>query len=640
MPIESNSAKKEGTSSGGEQSAKKRKTVKMVEKLFQRAKRERAKYDKDWVENYKFFRGNQWTEKRPSYRHSEVLNFVHAAIQTIVPILTDRRPNIEALPENPSDFEFAEILTQVLRGKWDRETWGQIVAEGIVDACIYGTAISEQPWNPDLLDGLGDYEFKTVDPMYVYPAPDSHDINSDNNDFLIIAKPTDINEVKRKYPKAAHNIKSDISDVDLAKTAKTDMDDYRIRSASDNMSLVQGERPQDAEQTDKILLITAWIKDETLIEEEIQEKSEDGSIKKGFRTKKKYPNGRKIVIGSNQLLEDDHNEYLDGKFPYAKLVDYIMPREFWGQGEVEQLKGPQQLINKLMSYTMDVISLMGNPVWKNPTGSGVFSESLTNQPGLVIDHIDGFEPKREQGENVQPSIFQAFDRLRDVFDTISGVNEVTQGAQPRNASGVAIDSLMEAAQTKIRLKGRNVEAWLTAVGQQFASRILQFYSIPRIIRITENENAAKYFKIAIDTVTDEAGEAHHVATVQKFENQPVEQEGAEPPLIGQPVEAAEQQLVAQAPMQFEIKGNLDIRITIGTSLPHAKAKKEERANQLYQLGIYDVEDLLTDLEHPRQAKILEKFNQRQFEAAQAEAQAAALQRQPGATALQTPNPGV
>jgi hypothetical protein len=53
-----------------------------------------------------------------------------------------------------------------------------------------------------------------------------------------------------------------------------------------------------------------------------------------------------------------------------------------------------------------------------------------------------------------------------------------------------------------------------------------------------------------------------------------------------------------------------------------------------------VEDLLTDLEHPRQAKILEKFNQRQFEAAQAEAQAAALQGQPGATALQTPNPGV
>jgi hypothetical protein len=626
MPIESDSSKKEGTTSDGEQGEKARKTVKMVEDLFQRAKRARANYDTDWIENYKFFRGRQWTEKRPSYRHSEVLNFIHAAIQTIVPILTDRRPNIETVPENPSDFEFSEIMTQVLRGKWDRESWGQIVAEGIVDACIYGTAISEQPWNPDLLSGLGDYEFKTVDPMYVYPAPESHDINSENNDYLIIAKPHDLNEIKRKYPKRAHKLKSDISDVDMSKTAKIDMDDFRVRSASDNLSLVQGERPMDSDQPNKILLITAWIRDETLIEEEIKTKSEDGTLKKGFRTKKKYPNGRKIVLASGQLLEDGDNEYLDGKFPYAKLVDYIMPREFWGQGEVEQLKGPQQLINKLMSYTMDVISLMGNPVWKNPTGSGVFSESLTNQPGLVIDHIDGFEPKREQGENVQPSIFQAFDRLRDVFDTISGVNEVTQGAQPRNASGVAIDSLMEAAQTKIRLKSRNVEAWLTAVGQQMGSRILQFYSIPRIVRITENENAAKYFKIAIDEVTDESGEAQRIATVQQFD--------------GVEDEAGNQQMIPGEPQQFEIKGNLDVRITIGTSLPFAKAKREERARELYSQGIYDVEDYLTDLEHPRKEKILEKFNQRQFEAAQAEAQAAALAGQPGAMALQTPTQGV
>jgi len=627
MPIESDSSKKEGTTSDGEQGEKARKTVKMVEDLFQRAKRARANYDTDWIENYKFFRGRQWTEKRPSYRHSEVLNFIHAAIQTIVPILTDRRPNIETVPENPSDFEFSEIMTQVLRGKWDRESWGQIVAEGIVDACIYGTAISEQPWNPDLLSGLGDYEFKTVDPMYVYPAPDSHDVNSENNDYFIIAKPHDLNEVKRKYPKRAHKLKSDISDVDMSKTAKIDMDDFRVRSASDNLSLVQGERPMDSDQPNKVLLITAWIRDETLIEEEIKTKSEDGSLKKGFRTKKKYPNGRKVVIAAGQMLEDGENEYLDGKFPYAKLVDYIMPREFWGQGEVEQLKGPQQLINKLMSYTMDVISLMGNPVWKNPTGSGVFSESLTNQPGLVIDHIDGFEPKREQGENVQPSIFQAFDRLREVFDTISGVNEVTQGAQPRNASGVAIDSLMEASQTKIRLKSRNVEAWLTAVGQQMGSRILQFYSIPRIVRITENENAAKYFKIAIDEVTDESGEAQQrIATVQQFDS--VEDE------------SGNQQMIPGEPQQFEIKGNLDVRITIGTSLPFAKAKREERARELYSQGIYDVEDYLTDLEHPRKEKILEKFNQRQFEAAQAEAQAAALAGQPGASALQTPTQGV
>jgi hypothetical protein len=394
------------------------------------------------------------------------------------------------------------------------------------------------------------------------------------------------------------------------------MDDFRVRSPTDNLSLVQGERVEDADMPNQILVVTCWLNDDTLVEEEIQQKSEDGTLKKGFRTKKKYPNGRKLVIAGGQLLEDIENPYLDGKFPFARLIDMTMPREFWGQGEVEQLKGPQQILNKLMSYALDILSLVGNPVWKNPTGSGVFSETLTNQPGLVIDHIDGFEPRREMGADVQPSIFQAFDRMRDVFDQISGINEVTQGAQPRNASGVAIDSLMEAAQTKLRLKGRNIEAWLTKAGQQQASRILQFYSIPRIVRITENEDAVKYFKFAIDEVSDEAGETRTVATVQPFESV-------------QGMDAS--QMVPGQVQQFEIKGNLDVKVTTGSSLPFAKAKREARAKELYQLGIYDEEDLLTDLEHHRKEQILEKLARRKEQAAamaQEEAMAQAQQQQP------------
>jgi hypothetical protein len=210
------------------------------------------------------------------------------------------------------------------------------------------------------------------------------------------------------------------------------------------------------------------------------------------------------------------------------------------------------------------------------------------------------------GEDVQPSVWQAFDRIQNVFEKISGVNEVTQGATPRNASGVAIDSLQEAAQTRIRLKSRHVEAWLTQVGQQFASRILQFYSTPRIIRITDNPEAEKYFKIAIDDVLDESGEVQKkVATVQTFEQTP---EGI---------------LAPQGTRQFDIKGNLDIRITTGTTLPFARAQKKAQAKELFQLGIYDAEDLLNDLEHPSKEKIIEKFNARK----QAEMEAAMAAQQ-------------
>lgn len=597
----------EGATENKEQSAEERKTVQMVEKLFSRYKQARYPYDANWIENYKFFRGKQWKTARPSYRNSDVLNFIHAAIQTIVPIMTDNRPNIEAVPENPEDFEFAMIMTQLLRSKWDRDQFSQIVAEAIVDACIYGVAISEQPWEQDTHQGLGDFDFRTVDPLYFYPDPRARDVNDSFGKGVITAIPTDLAEVKRKYPDKAHLLKADLSDIDMAKTAKQDMDDYRIRSATDNLTLVEGERPADVNQPDQILVITAWLKDDAIIEEKIQQSDKSGKKISGYRTRKKYPNGRKIVTANKVLLEDDENPYLDGEFPFCRLIDHILPREFWGEGEVDNLKGPQQIINKLMSYAMDVIELMGNPVWKNPTGSGVFSDSIVNRPGLVIDYNDGFEPRREQGEDVQPSIFAIFDRMLQAFDKVSGVNEVTRGVRPQNASGVAIENLQEAAQTRIRLKSRNVEAWLTQVGQQFASRILQFYSIPRIVRITDNPEAARYFEIAIDSDLDESGEVQaRTATVRDFEQM-------------QGPETGQVRLVPGETLQYEIKGNLDIRITTGTTLPFAKAQKKQQARELFQLGIYDAEDLLTDLEHPRKDSILNKMQGRMEAEAQAQA---------------------
>jgi len=615
-------AKYEGATENNEQSAKDRKTVQMVEKLFSKYKQARYPYDSNWIENYKFFRGKQWKIARPSYRNSDVLNFIHSAIQTIVPIMTDNRPNIEAVPENPEDFEFAMIMTQLLRSKWDRDQFSQIVAEAIVDACIYGVAISEQPWEQETHQGLGDFDFRTVDPLYFYPDPRARDVNDSFGKGVITAIPTDLAEVKRKYPDKAHLLKADLSDIDMAKTAKQDMDDYRIRSATDNLTLVEGERPADVNQPDQILVITAWLKDDAVIEEKIQQSDKTGKKISGYQTRKKYPNGRKIVIANKVLLEDEENPYLDGEFPFCRLIDHILPREFWGEGEVDNLKGPQQIINKLMSYAMDVIELMGNPVWKNPTGSGVFSDSIVNRPGLVIDYNDGFEPRREQGADVQPSIFAIFDRMLQAFDKVSGVNEVTRGVRPQNASGIAIENLQEAAQTRIRLKSRNVEAWLTQVGQQFASRILQFYSIPRIVRITDNPEAARYFEIAIDSDLDESGEVQvRTATVRDFQQM-------------QDPETGQVRLVPGETLQYEIKGNLDIRITTGTTLPFAKAQKKQQARELFQLGIYDAEDLLTDLEHPRKDSILNKMEGRM----QAEAQAQAVVEQEAALTSGQPVP--
>lgn len=616
--LEENQATSEKRSEGTKMSKEKkqqteeqRRIVKMCERWLTEAKRDRARYDVNWVANTKFIEGKQWTEKRPSYRHSEVVNLTWAAVQTIIPILTDNRPNIETLPEEPSDFDFSEIMTQIMRSKWDRRLFGQVLAEGIVDMAGYGTCVSKQEYDEDIDFGLGDYEFETVDPLYVYPDPNARNVNDKYSQRFQTAVPTDLETVKRDYPQWAHLLKPNIGEEPIHKTIRDEIEnDYRVRNVSDYNTIVQNSIPSSGdEKSSQVLLVTTYCKSEEVEEFEIKERDKEGNEVKKFQTRKKWPNGRKIVHANGVLLFDDDNPYIDGKFPFARCQDHIRPRTFWGMGEVEQLRGPQEMLNKIISYVMDVLVLMGNPIWVVDTSSGIDTDNLINQPGMVVEKNPGSEVKRESGVQLQPFILQTMDRLVELFEKISGVNEVSQGAQPRsNQSGVAIDLLQEAAQTKLRLKSRNIEAWLTEVGQQHVARILQYYTIPRVIRLTGDDQAGRFFKVAIDESMDEAGEKQRTLTVQEFNQDE---------LTGE--------VTAQDPREIVLKGNLDVRVTTGTSLPFAKAQREARASKLLEMGIYDEEDYLEDIQHPRKDKILQKVAQRKQ--AQADALAAEQQAQ-------------
>ncbi len=598
-----------------------KKAIKLVEKLFTKAKKHRSQYDSRWIDFYHLFRGKQWKEVRPSYRHSEVINHIFKSIQSTVPIQVDARPRFEFLPEEPGDMELAEILNEAAEADWINKNWSEQLLEVIYDSNIYSTGLSKMMFDPNADMKRGDLKYESLDPMYCYPDPDARDVNK-KCWFFSYAEPMDVRKIKRLYPDVKDFIKSDLSDMN--QSAKTDVGSQRFRSPVDNQTILLETGGNDSISKDKALLITCWLSPEMCEDdfEEIDKSTVDpdtGEAIPLFEQQARYPNGRKIVICNKVLCEDGPNGYDDAQIPYQRYANYILPREFWGISEVEQLEGPQKTFNKMVSFALDVMTLMGNPVWLNPSNSGVDGDNLTTRPGLVVDYdVDnGSKPERIEGVGLQPFVLQMIDRMGQWFDSISGSQDVTRGVNPTGVTAAsAITSLQEASQTRIRQKARNLDVYLQQVGQQWLSRTFQFRTAPQMYRLTGKDGVNKYFRMHVENYditqphpeTGEAiptGETGKRVTVQPY---------------GQNPETGQYSANPEDLRQYETRGKFDVRVTTGSSLPFAKAEKEQRLLNLFDRQIIDAEEVLKDSEFPNYQAVLLRMQQKAAAAAQSQAQ--------------------
>lgn len=605
------------------------KTIKLVNEMFEAAKKARKKYDDKWIDYYHYFRGKQWKGNRPSYKHSEVINLVWQHIQSIVPIITDAKPSFDFIGDEPSDTEFGEILSQMAKSDWDKNGWLFKLTEILYDSHILGTAFAEIGYDAEAYNQQGCPTFKSVDPFWFFPDPAAESLK-DKGDHFITAEPILLKKLKREFPDHKEFLKADL--IDMLKEARTDLDHPKLMSSSDTGMVRDVETGNDSSAKDMALKITVYMKsDETEDVEEpyteeqpvidpmtgmpavqqIQDPMTGQIIEQPVMqqvqltrtvTKLKYPNGRKIILAGGVVVFDDAYPFDDeGDFqPFARLVNYVDPRSFWGISEVEQLVSPQNMFNKIISFMMDCWSLTGNPIWIVDDTSGVDEENLVNRSGLVITKASGSEVRREPGVQINPDLFQLTDRVRNYFNDMSGSQDVSRGAKPEGITAAsAIQSLQDAAQTRLRLKSRNLDDFLQQAGQKWRNRTMQFTTVPKAFRITNNQNVQNYFKFHVDQAED----GSKVAKVRDY---------IQNPETGQYSEALETR-------EFVLKGYLDTVATTGSSLPFAKTEKANLAFQLFDRQAIDQEELLTAVDYPNKERVLQRMQMAAQEAAQAQA---------------------
>ena len=563
--------------------------VKLVLALLDQGKQAKTDVVKDWDKRWDFYCGTQWDQGRPAYKSSPVYNIIRSSIQAILPILTDAHPGFNVIPEEPADYSFADTLSKLTESWWDKSSLDHTLIEIIMDSFIYDAGIAKITWDPDLQDGIGDVKMDCVDPRDIYIPPQARDFDKDCP-FVVHLTKKSVGELKIKFPDKASLIKPDADTKTQEENKSQNKTDVTLISPIDKKSSISNSMPSSGGDDRSLATVAeCWIEDNTL--EEYQEENE-------IKFKKRYPRGKVITILPFQrvLLQSVENPYKHGKKPFVRFVDTILPRKFWGQGEVQDLMGIQRIINKTLSIIIDYMNFMGNPVWKIGKGSGVDPNKVTNQIGLVLEINDGKlnDVQREIPPPLPQYIISFYDMMIRAGETVSGASEITQGRKPSGVTaGSAIETVQEAAQTRIRLKERNLQVSLSQCGRMVIALMMQYYTQPRVARLTGTDVWPEFFEFFVEDLPEES-KIKYTKKGYKFDE-------------------AQNRYIEGETTQGISKGIFDVKILSGTALPFAKAQRSNIAFRLFDSKVIDPEELLKTLEWPDKEQVLKRLQDAQMQ---------------------------
>jgi hypothetical protein len=573
----------------GAQDSEEQKDVQMVLRRLEEGKKAREKFDCNWDEWRAYYKGDQWRDQK-NRKNRPAMNILRPVVQTILPIMTDNQPGFNVTGKKPQDYQFANTIQKVDEDLWDRRGWNHTLIEILMDEMIIGTGIGKTTWNNDLEDGLGDVDIQRVDPKEIYIPKNAVDF--DKNCPWAIHKPLRrLSEIKRRFPDFADRLTPD-SGAEL-ETSKSETYSGKIELVSpvDRKSPIQPYGATAWDDAQEIEIAEMWAESEEMEEFE-QEDGEGGTMK---AKRKRYPLGCVITIAVKQKirLQKIPNPYKDGRKPFVRYVNTIVAGQFWGEGEVEPLMPVQKVINKTATNIMDYMNMCANPVWLIPKSSGINPDKITNAMGLILLFDGDKAPSRDIPPPLPTAFFEFYQAMTSFTDVVSGVHDVTNGRNPTGITASrAIQTLQEAAQTRIRLKERNLNVSLSQQGTLITSRVLQFYREPRIAKVADAKGWPQYFEYFIEDAPD----GGYIMNRRDLSVDPA---------TGQT--QAQNDFQKTAPTE----GLFDIKIEAGSSLPFVKAQRSELAFKLLEAHAIDNHELLEAVDWPNIEEVEQRMQKMQ-----------------------------
>lgn len=541
----------------------------VVEKVwnqFKDARAHRKQYDKDWGRYYLLYSGRHWDGRQADWMSTPVINLTWSVIQTIVPILTDSRPQVAVVPRQPEHDKIGAVLGSLVEWNWEANDLDILLPKVMTNALIFGNGFMKVLWDPSARGGLGDLKVISVDPSNIFASPYARTF--DEADYAIHAENLPKGLVERIYPGSTQpddsgpeepslTLKRDITSQSTGKDRQ--IHDIRTTTGSEVVSAYGSNNTKDNGQDGLVTVLERW------------ERREDGVYQ--------------TVVVNDRLVFDRPSPFDHGRFPFVHFVDHPHTWSLWAMGEVQQVEKLQIEINRRRGHIMDILKFTANPMLVVDPVAGVPYDNLESRPGLVIPVEGG---PQAIGWLAPPSVPNALFEVNSLdkqdFDTVLGKVEVLTGKSPAGVeSGVAIDMLQEAANVRMRLKVRHMENSIRKLGELMVGIIQQFYTTERVFNIAGQD----IFKLEKPVTQDpEAG--------YMYINQP---KGVDPD-TGEPIFANEVPPVSEA--------EFDVRIGPGSTLPVSRATMFQKAITMYQMQVADPEVVWKNSGFPKWREEMER----------------------------------
>lgn len=476
---------------------KEKELVKKIHAMMDLAKRARNKTTQVWRESEKLYMGEHWSGMdMPNYKNQLTLDMIANVIDTQIPIMSSKPPKIDVIPVGSTDEStfVAKTLQAQIDDLWYMRDMATLVPEWLTDYLVYGTGIVKLNWN--MYDDLPDCDI--VDPFSFYVNPSATKL--ENAQWIIHMAPRPIYEIKELFPEKGKYVEpmGKLAEYEALKITDVQQGDKNLVQVTDTQgketNYFDGETEAMQNLEERSLLVEVYMRDGSL-----EYTEQDGASEKVG--KPKYPGGiRKICMANDIILYDGPSRYqfLDKMnrcpypFPFVSMKNGGSAHSFWGKPEPKRLKSINLALDRIASQVMDNIHLMANPMWVVDETSDV-QDQINNKPGSIIRKRGPGAVNMVQPSSMPGYVFNFYQLMIDMFETVSGVNRATMGKQePNVTSGVQAQTYQKAATNKIDFKARQLDAAMQVIGQMWIAMIKNMGTEMHSLSTTDGEgNAAE-----------------------------------------------------------------------------------------------------------------------------------------------------